>query len=506
MSEAPSMQGRSFWLKAALLALPAVAALATFSLARPPAEPAQGAAADAQASRFMGTALCQSCHGVADNPVYPKSKGHILLNEYLTWHDKDKHRLAFNMLTGERGAAMAKRLGADVTKSETGCLGCHSASKQEVLSQGDNFNRADGVSCENCHGPASRWLGEHLDTSWRTKSVDQKSKLGMTDLRDPELQAAKCLSCHIGNEAEGKVVTHTMYAVGHPPLPSIEIASFGDQIPRHWWLKAEKPENKAAYETGALVELERSKLALVSAAVALKTSMTLVADESKVSEGPTPGLAWPDYARFDCTSCHHELERPSWRQERGYTGAPGRPQVVRWPLFMVALGVEKLAMEDPAAAGLRDELKAQEAAFSEATRLKPFGRSNDVGAAAAKYAAWAGSLASRLNKSKFDKKTVAELLRRLVTEASETDLDYDAARHVAWTLWAFYQDLGPDPANKDAIEPILKKIATGLRLELPATQSRKIEDQLADALRTMGEYKPAVLREDLKALAPLLSR
>ena len=31
-----------------------------------------------------------------------------------------------------------------------------------------------------------------------------------------------CLSCHLGNAREGRVVTHEMYAAGHPPLPGFE--------------------------------------------------------------------------------------------------------------------------------------------------------------------------------------------------------------------------------------------------------------------------------------------
>src|SRR5207248_334113 len=42
------------------------------------------------------------------------------------------------------------------------------------------------------------------------------------------------------NVKEGKIVTHEMYAAGHPPLPGIEIATFGDALPRHWETLTEK--------------------------------------------------------------------------------------------------------------------------------------------------------------------------------------------------------------------------------------------------------------------------
>ena len=62
----------------------------------------------------------------------------------------------------------------------------------------------------------------------------------MTDLWDPVRRAETCASCHVGNHDEGKVVTHAMYAAGHPPLPGFETATFGDLEPRHWQYLSEK--------------------------------------------------------------------------------------------------------------------------------------------------------------------------------------------------------------------------------------------------------------------------
>jgi len=510
MSEEQAMPGRPKRLQiAAFLAATGFVLATTLGLARSPAGPDVPKAA-VETALYYGSGSCVGCH-TQPQPQLKTSFDHVNLNEFEIWAKKDKHSLAYKNLNNDLGQAMARRLGKDVTKAETGCLGCHSASVAELrhvveeTKQGDAFKLEDGVSCENCHGPAENWIGPHAQSAWRNRPASYKALRGMNDLRTPQLQAEKCLSCHIGNKDEQKVVTHAMYAVGHPPLPSIEVASFGDQIPRHWRLLAEKPESARKNPAYAQGELERSKLAVVSAAVALKTVMGLLADVTKLSEGNVSGLAWPDFARFDCTSCHHELERPSWRQERGYASAPGRPPVVRWPLFLVGLAVEKLVLDDPNAKSLHDDMKGYEAAINEAMRVKPFGRANEVGAAAAKYTVWAESLVKKLSQSKFDRKSVAALLKKLVNDAAKTDLDYDAARHVAWTIWAFSKDLGPDPTNQKEFARILDRMTTGLRLELPAGQEKSIEKQLADALRTMGEYKPSVFRNDLKALAPLLS-
>ena len=62
----------------------------------------------------------------------------------------------------------------------------------------------------------------------------------MIDVRNPIVRAEQCFGCHIGNAAEGKIITHEMYAAGHPPLPNIEIESYVAQLPRHWRYLDEK--------------------------------------------------------------------------------------------------------------------------------------------------------------------------------------------------------------------------------------------------------------------------
>src|SRR5437763_622141 len=62
---------------------------------------------------------------------------------------------------------------------------------------------------------------------WRSlKRPEKEIKHGMRDLWDPAKRTELCVSCHIGNEKEGKVLTHEMYVAGHPPLPSFDMATF----------------------------------------------------------------------------------------------------------------------------------------------------------------------------------------------------------------------------------------------------------------------------------------
>ncbi|MES2390160.1 MAG: hypothetical protein V4555_00865, partial [Acidobacteriota bacterium] len=91
-----------------------------------------------------------------------------------------------------------------------------------------SFDVADGVSCESCHGPASQWLGPHIQpTALHAKMVS----LGLFDNKNLAHRAEKCLTCHLG--APGMTVDHELIAAGHPDL-TFELDSFSAVEPPHW--------------------------------------------------------------------------------------------------------------------------------------------------------------------------------------------------------------------------------------------------------------------------------
>ena len=495
------------WWKRSLM----VASMAAFAvLASKPwqvrsAEPAQ----NPEPFKYYGSATCKSCHDCspAKPTAFPAAKDFIRLDEWTIWNADDKHSVAYANLTTERGRRMAGLLhAADVTKPDVGCIGCHSASVEEIKNrfhQGAEFNPSEGVSCENCHGPYSGWGVKHLDPSFRTLPSAEWAKMGFVDLRSAEGQSEKCLSCHIGNSSEGKVVTHEMYAAGHPPLPSIEVATFANSLPRHWWLPAERGNqeiNKAlGFEEG---QLEQTKLAIVGAAVALKTSLKLLADEAKTG---APGQAWPDYARFDCWSCHHDLKRDSWRQARGFKdGPPGRVPVSEWPLTLVEVGIDRLVLADPAAQSLRAGLQQHEKALFDQATVRPFGRKASITQAAEDYAKWTDVLIKKLGASKFDKDVALKLLRSLVEKAEKSTPDYDSARHVGWTIKLLVDELGFKTLDRPKIDPIIAKLDAGLKLTLPSGRFYEIEAQIGKAFEAIGDYDPATFKAHLAELLAVL--
>jgi hypothetical protein len=256
-----------------------------------------------QAARYTGPGSCASsaCHG----SVTPRSENRVLQNEYSTWIVKDKHSKAYASLKGTVGERMAAILDVGKAESAPKCLACH-ALDVPAAERARTFDLSEGVSCENCHGPAAAWLGPHTERDW----THQKSlAAGMYDTRDLTKRSEKCLSCHLGSEE--KSVDHEMIAAGHPDL-YFELDSFSAVMPRHWREPGETENSDRWYDvreltTGQGVQLRQSLLRLASR---------------------TRGKTWPEYSELQCYACHHNLTQPqdSWRQARGYPGRrPGDP-------------------------------------------------------------------------------------------------------------------------------------------------------------------------------------
>jgi hypothetical protein len=254
--------------------------------------------AEAQTNVYIGPGSCRSlsCHG----GVQARTDNSVQQNEYSTWAVQDKHAQAFTTLNSEVGKRIGRNLGIDPATS-TKCLACHSLDVPDDQ-KARSFDIHDGVSCENCHGPASRWLGAHPAKNWNYK---KSVALGMYDTRDLIKRNEKCLSCHLGDDT--KTVDHEMIAAGHPDL-YFEIESFSSVQPAHW---IEPFADDPAIGIRSLA---------VGQAVQLREWMRRV--------GRDAGRKWPEYAVLDCIACHHALTAPkdSWRQERGYPGRkPGNP-------------------------------------------------------------------------------------------------------------------------------------------------------------------------------------
>ena len=154
---------------------------------------------------------------------------------------------------------------------------------------------------------------------------EKSDKYHQVDLRDPYTRAEKCASCHVGNKAEGKFVTHEMYAAGHPPLPPFEVVTFAHDAPRHYHthrenkalaaMPAEAAWKNFHFRTPADKEhpdgaCPEARAFALGAVAGFDATMKLLADDA----ADTPKDQLLDFAHFDCYACHHDLKVPSWRQ------------------------------------------------------------------------------------------------------------------------------------------------------------------------------------------------
>jgi len=418
-------------------------------------------AASEQPRKYIGPGSCAatSCHG----SVRPVAGSRILQSEYSTWILKDKHSRAFQALTGEGGERIARilKLGARAEDSPK-CLACH-ALYTAPEQRGRPFEMSEGVSCENCHGPASGWLGPHTTRDWaHEKSV----ALGMYDTRDVIRRTEKCLNCHLGTQE--KFVDHEMFAAGHPDL-YFELDSFSAVMPRHWKVPRESAPGKPAEDEAWTGVRDWS----TGQAVQLRAAMERLAWRAK-------GRNWPEYSELSCFACHHALgpAKDSWRQEHGYPGRrPGDPawNSSRYAVFRL------LAMQIDSGTGL--ELDKQVARVTEEmSKLNPDREA--VASAAAAAVLQAQRIAEELAAMKYDHAIALRMLQRITNDADTIAIqDERAAEQAAMAVDSLYIAYSRDakPANGAEVRAAINELFQ--QLENPSAYNA---DQFARGLRRVG--------------------
>ncbi len=428
---------------------------------------AAGRAQDS-AGKYIGPGSCAatSCHGA----VRPVAGSRILQNEYSTWILQDKHSRAYQALTGEVGERMARilKLGAKAEDSPK-CLACH-ALYAAPEQRGRAFEISEGVSCENCHGPAQGWLGQHTARDSAEKHAESV-RLRMVDTRNVITRSEKCLECHLGTKS--KFVDHEMIAAGHPDL-YFELDSFSAVMPRHWRQPrlgaSGQPAEDAAWagvrewSTGQAVQLRAALERLVWRA------------KGERSDGKN---IWPEYSELSCFACHHALgpAGSSWRQEHGYAGRrPGDPawNSSRYAVFRILAA----QVDSDRAAELDRDLSAVSAEMS---KLNPDREA--VAAAASAAAPVAQRFAERLAAMPYNAALALKLLQRITENADAIALaDERAAEQATMALDSLYIAYSKNSAPSNGAE--VRAAINGLFQQLQNPSSYNA-DQFASALRKL---------------------
>jgi len=370
------------------------------------------------AGKYNGPGGCaaSSCHG----SIQPKTTTRIFQNEFTIWIAQDKHARAFSVLQNNVSQRIGRILNIGPPAQAPKCLACH-ALYVSPEQQAQTFELGDGVSCENCHGPASGWLGPHTTKNWpHEKSV----QLGMYDTRNLENRAAKCLTCHLGT-AE-KFVDHEMIAAGHPDL-TFELGLFTFVMPAHWKMPEQENPWRQVQAWG------------VGQAVQLRESLYRLARRAK-------SPVWPEYAELDCFACHHSLTRPedSWRQQRGYAGRrPGNPP---WNESRVVVFRDLVEEISPNASKQLNDEVAQLASLMNQLN----GNREQIAASAAHASALADQIVKQVDAQGYDSAMTLRLMRRVASDGPAISIEGErSAEQAAMTLDSLFRAYNQNvkPAN-----------------------------------------------------------
>lgn len=428
--------------------------------------------------QYQGPGDCERCHvrpqGVDDRNGTTK---YFEMTEFATWEKLDKHALAGAVLKNRRSATMLKLLReADPKASADDCLSCHAAcvNPSEVAGGNRDDLQAKGVSCEICHGAATAWLDIHWHLEKWRNNVDMTPKakwaVGFVDLRDDVTRAKVCLSCHLGNPKEEvlegnvtlphRVVTHEMFAAGHPPVSGFEMETFAKAMPYHWTGKM-PPQYAKYYGADRPGRLRSTRAMVLAALVALRQYARLVGDDA----ARRPAV---DLAAYDCAACHHELTTASWRQARGYGGrAPGRPAVRSWPLALGIVASAACAEKGRAPLGTSGRLARAIGKFRNAVAAKPFGEG--IEQAARDLEKEIATAIDDIDKQPFDQRRGLDFMRAIAENGASEPCDFETARQIAWCLRTVYSEIAKQ-MHDASVDAILAAMAgkEELALDLPS--------------------------------------
>ena len=422
--------------------------------------------------KYVGPGSCAatSCHG----SVKPIANSRVLQNEYSTWIIKDKHSRAYNVLTGDVGERMAKILNLGKAEAAPKCLACHALAPPAEM-KGRPFEVSDGVTCENCHGPAQGWLGQHTAKDSPEKHAQSVREFHMVDTRNVIVRTEKCLECHLG--MANKFVDHEMIAAGHPDL-YFELDSFSAVMPRHWNI----PRLNANGTLAEDASWEGVRDWSTGQAVQLRAAMDRVAWRAR-GERYDKKNVWPEYAELSCFACHHSLTpaKDSWRQEHGYTGRrPGDPawNESRYVVF-------RLLAKQVDAAGAQDLDQKLEAVATEMSKLTP--DRNAAASDAAAAAPVAGHFAERLVGMTYERGMVLRMMQSICDNAEEISLaDERAAEQATMAMDSLYiaysKDAKPGNAGevRSSINALFQQLEnpSAYNADLFAASLRRIRTQL----------------------------
>ena len=454
----------------------------------------------------IGVKECAACHS-NPSPIYEQLgvTKFVRLVEAKEWLQQDKHAYAYELVkhdlseneltlpqkrSNQLSIEICRKLGWGKNDSQfqKQCLTCHAGVDATNSTQTLDFltqNLPFGVQCEACHGPGSQYtqVDQHQQISWRQKTGEQKSALGMFDLASPSACAEVCMSCHVGDKSQNRFVSHDMYVAGHPPLPPFDLQIFLDAMPPHWKSVSEKSSfalqteyYAAHYDVDPSVQFDEMERDVKSSFSRTQRSMIggLVANDlgiqmihASANQSQSDPEKWGDFSMYNCMGCHQELKRDkitSNLQDR----VPGRPFPADW-LTLEHSSVHKSNPEKHSR--LTKEL------FASFNKV-PFGDSQKISQLSESHRE---SLADRLHDRRalerriMRRSDVQQWLEVLLASRYDKLNDYWVAKQTSWMVSIAVIELVEHGVLKEEqVATRIKELSDLLQLELSIPQKTSV--------------------------------
>ena len=131
------------------------------------------------AAKFVGATKCRTCHRKPETG-----------EQYPIW-EASAHANAFNTLGTDEAKAIAAEKGIDNPQTSTECLECHVTGYNADAAMLDTkYDKAEGVTCESCHGAGSDYVKKSTMTAITKGEIDGAT----VGLVTPD--EALCITCH----------------------------------------------------------------------------------------------------------------------------------------------------------------------------------------------------------------------------------------------------------------------------------------------------------------------
>lgn len=388
----------------------------------------QSIAVDVFADTHLGPATCATsqCHG--KSAPYPDRN--VNLNEYTVWIDGDRHSIAYQTLLTEESQRIAAKLGLESAHKADICLDCH-ADNAPLDKRGPKFQISDGVGCEACHGGSGRWIKTHTESG---VTHAENLSLGMIATENAEDRAELCLSCHLGTN--DKFATHTIMGAGHPRL-SFELDLFTANQPAHYTVDEDYTQRKGSIPSFNLWLTGQFESAEQSLNVGIQ----------RLHDGV--GI-FPDFAFFDCQSCHHSLKNERWTKRRADGVLPGS----------LRLHMPNLVVLDSVSRALGSDDLNQRLQGAKVTTIKAAQRGKQVFVNAAQNMLDTLSVARQAWDRDFSTAEIVAVRRALLDgAAADRASDYAEAEQIYYSFESLCYTLGEIDRCSGALDQLFESIS-----------------------------------------------